>query len=144
MMIPLPCFAFSLINIFLNAAKQEQYLSALIQQKEINLLESILKFLSDFVSGHYGLIAMMIISTLLVLYGNEINKQIKKMVGHYHFLIRTCVFILVCAFGYGFLTTWLIPHLIQLIKHIPYLYQGIAVVIMLVLLGVLAERKNNI
>lgn len=48
--------------------------------------------------------ALAMIATLLVIFGNEINNTVKRLVAKQHFIVRTFVFILVCAFGYGLLT----------------------------------------
>ena len=84
----------------------------------------------------------MVVATLLVLYGDNMNKAIKRQINQYHFLVRTLIFILVCAFGYGLLLTWLAPMLAQFLSQIPRLYLGISVLGIVVLLGILAERKR--
>ncbi|CUS49222.1 MAG: Protein of unknown function (DUF3392) [Idiomarinaceae bacterium HL-53] len=108
----------------------------------MNLLEEILRTLTRLVEPYLSTVGMMVVATLLVLYGDNINKTIKRQINHYHFLLRTLLFILVCAFGYGLLLTWLAPLLSQFLGQIPRLYLGISVLGIVVLLGVLAERKR--
>lgn len=102
----------------------------------------ILLSLSDFFNSYLSQIGMMIVATLLVLYGGEINKQVKSWVSRYHFIVRTLVFVLLCAFGYGLLLSLLTPFVADLLLKIPYLYRGLAIIIILLVLGILAERKR--
>ena len=66
--------------------------------------------------------AMAIIATLLVVFGNDINRAIKKLIAKQHIIIRIIVFVLVCAFGYGLLTVWLTGLLSLQLAKIPNLY----------------------
>ncbi|MAD54970.1 DUF3392 domain-containing protein [Idiomarina sp. UBA3162] len=89
-------------------------------------------------------IAMMIMATLLVIYGDEVNRLVKKMVGKYPFIVRALVFVALCAFGYGYLLIGFTPLLASWIHLIPLHLLGPAVLITLVVLGVLAERKKQL
>lgn len=106
------------------------------------MLEDILIHLSMHVRPYIQQVAMMVVATLLVLYGNNINNTVKRHISHYNFVVRTLIFVLVCAFGYGLLLTWLTPLLADLLRRIPSMYLGIAVVGVVLGLGVLAERKR--
>lgn len=106
-----------------------------MNQMLIQLGYSIRPHLSDF--------AMMIVATLLVIYGNSINQAVRRQVSHMHFIIRTLIFILVCAFGYGLLTVWLAPLLADALARIPNFWLAAASAGILIVLGMLAERKRQ-
>lgn len=89
-------------------------------------------------------IALAIIATLLVIYGNSINLMIKKQTGSLHFIARTTVFVGLCTFGYGFLVVFLTPILGKWLAGIGMIYLGPLIVGVFITLGVLAERKNQI
>jgi len=93
---------------------------------------------------HMGDFSMMIIATLLVIYGNSINQAIRRQVSGMHFILRTFVFILICAFGYGLATVHLAPLLSRLLLQIPTIWLGLACLAILIALGMLAERKKQI
>lgn len=93
---------------------------------------------------HLADIAMMIMATLLVIYGNNINQAIRRQLAGMHFVFRTLLFVLICAFGYGFATVWLTPVLAQLIAQLNTLYLPVAVLAIMLVLGILAERKKQI
>ena len=52
-------------------------------------MQQLLNNLGMMIRPHFYEIAMMIVATLLVIYGNEINKMVKRQVAHWHFLFRT-------------------------------------------------------
>lgn len=108
------------------------------------IIEDILLFLSFHIRPYLAHVAMMVVATLLVLYGNEFNRVVKRNIAHYNFVIRTLIFIVICAFGYGLLVTAVTPLLADFLRRIPQLYTGISVIAILITLGVLAERRRVI
>jgi hypothetical protein len=88
--------------------------------------------------------SLAIIATSLVIFGNNINSSIKKLVANQHFVVRTSIFILVCAFGYGLLTVWLTTLLaLQLVK-VPSIYLLPVVFIIFFILGMYAQKQRHI
>lgn len=110
----------------------------------MDFIQSGLSQLSQWIQPYYSEIALTMMATILVVYGDVINKHIKRMLSPYHFVVRTAVFVLICAFGYGMLIIFATPYLKQLILWIPYLYRGLSVVIVFLLLGYLAENRRYI
>ena len=88
--------------------------------------------------------ALAIIATLLVIFGNDINNTVKRLVAKQHFIVRTSVFILVCAFGYGLLTVWMTSLLAQQLAKVPNLYLLPVVFIIFFLLGMYAQKQRHI
>ncbi len=88
--------------------------------------------------------ALAMIATLLVIFGNEINNTVKRLVAKQHFIVRTLVFILVCAFGYGLLTVWLTSLLAGLLAKVASLYLLPLVFIIFFLLGMYAQKQRHI
>lgn len=110
----------------------------------MEIVQSVLMRFSSWIQPYYTEIALTILATVLVVYGDVLNKHIKQMIRPYHFVLRTITFVLVCAFGYGLLIVFLTPFVKQLIITIPTLYRGLAVVMTFLLLGYLAERRRYI
>lgn len=105
-------------------------------------IQSCLTQLTQWIQPYYSEIALTILATVLVVYGDVINKHVKRMISPYHFIIRTVVFVLICAFGYGLFIIFATPYVKQLILWIPYLYRGLAVLLVFLLLGYLAEHRR--
>ena len=110
----------------------------------MEVIQSVLLQLSRWTQPYYTEIALSIVATVLVIYGDVLNKQLKRFVSSYHFILRTIIFVLVCAFGYGLLTVFAAPFVKQLLMMIPYLYRGISIVGVFLLLGYLAEHRRYI
>ncbi len=102
--------------------------------------------LSDF-SGlfrpHLTFIASAFIATILVIYGDRINKAVWVMVKGAHFVIRTLVFIALCAIGYGTLSVYLVPLLRDLLLAAGSVWLGLIVVLAFIGIGVLAEKQSR-
>jgi hypothetical protein len=88
--------------------------------------------------------ALAVIATMLVIFGNDINSAIKKLVVKQHFIVRTLVFVLVCAFGYGLLTIWLTNLLAQQLAKLPNLYLVPVVFTLFFTLGMYAQKQRHI
>ena len=83
-------------------------------------------------------------ATILVVYGDIINKQVKSMLAPWHFVFRTTLFVVLCAFGYGLITLYGAPFLLHIIKYLPWHFQGVGFVCAFILMGILAERRRYI
>ena len=110
----------------------------------MEVIETVLMQLSRWVQPYNGEIALSIVATVLVIYGDILNKQLRRWVSAYHFILRTLIFVFVCAFGYGLLTVFAAPFVKQVLMMIPYLYRGISILGIFLLLGYLAEHRRYI
>lgn len=102
-------------------------------------MEQWLMSLAVWLRGYNSGIALAAIATLLVIFGSDINRFVRRLVIRQHFLIRVAVFIALCAFGYGLLTVWLTPVLASLLASVSGLWYLAVVAGGFVLLGLLAE-----
>ncbi len=107
-------------------------------------INSVLVQLTSYIQPFYSEIALTMLATLMVIYGDLLNKQVKAIVRPYHFMIRTTVFVLVCAFGYGLLLVFATPLVKQLIFLVPQVYRGLSIILVFLLLGYLAEHRRYI
>ncbi len=89
-------------------------------------------------------ISMAIMATLLVLYGERINRMVKRQIGALHFLFRTLIFIVLCAFGYGAVLVYVTPLLTKLLASLGMIYLGPLILGIFITLGIIAEKKNRI
>ncbi len=88
--------------------------------------------------------AMALIATILVIFGNDINSAIKHLVRKQHFVVRTFIFVLVCAIGYGLATVWLTSVLSAQLAKIPDFYIVPVVASSFFILGIYAQRQRHI
>lgn len=103
----------------------------------------VLSALSDLIRPHLTFVASALVATLLVIYGNNINRAVWALVRGAHFVVRTLVFVLLCAIGYGALTVYLIPFLRRLLLAAGPVWMGLLVVVAFLAVGWLAERHSR-
>lgn len=106
-------------------------------------LQGVLIDLSSFARPYVYQIAIAIIATLLVIYGSDINRFFKRRLVRQHFIVRTFVFVLVCAFGYGAAIVFLTPLLSSFLASLSSLYLFPIVLVSFIALGMLAEHKHQ-
>ncbi len=110
----------------------------------IQFMTNISSQLASLMAPHLYHISLTIIVCVIALYANNVNKLIKRFVGRQHFLVRTCVFVIVTAFGYAALTFFATPWLLKLLNMFGSVYLPWLVFSAFVILGILADRKNQI
>lgn len=110
----------------------------------MQLINDLLIKLGRFTQGYLTEIALALIATLLVIYGSEINGLIKRQVRNLPYLARLLSFVLMCAFGYGAATIFLTPLAAHWLGQLPTQWLFPAVLLIFLVVGWLAERKNQI
>lgn len=100
--------------------------------------------MAHLIQPHLKEIALAIVATCLVIYGDKVNGFLKRAVSSWVFLARVLAFVLMCTFGYGLLTLWSQPLVYWLMLQVDYVYRPALVIGIFLLLGVLAERKRNL
>ncbi|MCH8531351.1 MAG: DUF3392 domain-containing protein [Saccharospirillum sp.] len=109
-----------------------------------------MSFLTDLLIGltnafrpHLTFIASALVATLLVIYGNNLNRAVWAMMRNAHFIVRTLVFVALCAIGYGALTVYLIPFVRRLLAMAGPVWMGVLILAVFLLMGWLAERHSR-
>lgn len=92
---------------------------------------------------HLTFISSAFIATILVIYGDRINKAIWQLIKGAHFIVRTLVFVLICALGYGAMSVYLVPVVSKMLMFAGALWLGPVVVIVFTIVGVLAEKRSR-
>lgn len=104
---------------------------------------TLIQSLASYVRPHTDDIALALVATLLVIFGDTINDLVRKIVRQQPMWIRVGVFIALCTFGYGALSVWLTP---LLDSYLRTLSSGIFLGVVagsFVAVGVLAERYHS-
>ena len=107
---------------------------------ELNALD----WVSNQIRQHLGKIGFAFFATLLAIFGQDINRVIRKKIYDHHFIVRTIIFIFWCAFGYGWLVLFIAPQFAELLRYAPPRALPAIVLVLFTLLGILAERKRKI
>ncbi|NLB62744.1 MAG: DUF3392 family protein [Fibrobacter sp.] len=100
--------------------------------------------IANFVRDHLPSISVGIVSTALVIYGASINKFFRKLTRKTGVILRFVLFVLLCSFGYGFVSSqavkWL-NHTISSLKDVQLL---VVVFGAFLVLGFLAKQGREI
>lgn len=107
-------------------------------------MTDILVTLSQWLQPYKSQMSVALVTTLLVLYGDVINKRVKRLLKPYHFAIRTVAFVAVCTFGYSMLVLLLSPMVKTLLDMTPWPYLPICIIAVAIGLGILAEKRRYI
>lgn len=100
--------------------------------------------LGQFVYPYLNEISVALIACLLVMVGGEINAFLRRAMRNQHFIVRTLVFILINAFGYGLIIVKSSPYLTRTLQGLE---KGIMVAILLtsfILIGLWAQKNRHI
>jgi undecaprenyl pyrophosphate phosphatase UppP len=89
-------------------------------------------------------VALGIIATLLVIFGDDINKSAKRAVGKKNLIVRMVAFILLCTFGYGVLTVQLTEWMKNALGGLQNSTLPVVILGSFLLLSYLAEKKNQV
>lgn len=114
-----------------------EFLSTLLQH-----VVSALSGTTGWIQAHMTTISTAIVTTLLVIFGDEINGFVKKHIRGYNFLVRTGAFVLLCVFGYGMLAAAGASAIRSLLLYFGSTYLPLTVIAAFAVLGMLAERKK--
>lgn len=108
----------------------------------MNVLLDLNLTFSSYLRPYLQDISLAFVATLLVVFGDHLNGFIKRAVSGWVFMARIGVFVLMCTFGYGFLTLWGQPFAYWLLTHIEPSFRPLAILLSFCFLGFLAERKR--
>lgn len=99
---------------------------------------------SLFLLPHLKVCTVAMISTVLVIYGDTINKYIKTNIRSMNFILRVLVFVMICTFAYGGMLAFVAPLLAKLLAKLSIYYLSPVIVSIFFLIGLLAERRKYI
>ena len=109
----------------------------------MRIIRDMLVTFSGWMNDHLFTISMAMAAAVLIIYGADINRFIKRHIKGYPFFVRLIVFISVCAVGYSFLTFLLGALLKGFFSSLNGVYLSPVVTILFIVIGVLAERKDS-
>ena len=107
----------------------------------MDLLLDLLSDISRWSRGHLSDIALAIMATLLVLFGPGINAWVRRTIGGLNFFLRTLLFMLVCAVGYGLAIIFVTPWLASALGYFNNYTLAPVLLLIFFLIGVLADRN---
>lgn len=110
-------------------------------------MDFITNLLNDFgtwILIHRLEISVAIVATALIIFGEDVNSFVRRLLKPYHIIIRFIGFVALCTLGYGFLTVFL-AHQLSLILGRSGVYTVIIITLVaFILLALFASRRRKI
>ena len=103
---------------------------------------SLIYNLASHIRPYTAEIAVALVATSLIIFGGAINSGVRTMVKTWNVVMRVVVFILLCAVGYGLLTTWLNGLLLGYLRGLSNEMFLLQVAVAFIAVGVMAERSH--
>ncbi|NRA23019.1 MAG: DUF3392 family protein [Oleispira sp.] len=97
-------------------------------------------WLAGVMRPHNTEIALAMVATLLVIFGDLINGLLRRLVRQQPAWLRIAAFIGLCTFGYGAISVFLTPVLSNFLHSQSSLAYVLTVVMSFLIVGILAER----
>lgn len=107
----------------------------------MDLLLDLIATLSHLSRSHLYDISLALMATLLVLFGPSINAWVQRSIGSLNFILRTLIFVLLCAAGYGLAIIFLTPWLAHALSYFNNYTLAPVLLLVFFIVGVLADRS---
>lgn len=109
----------------------------------MDLFYSLNNNFSNWLWGYRDLLVTSWIAVLLVLYGDNLNKALKRLMRPYNYFFRILSFVVLCTVGYGLLAIYGEVAANYLLSHAQRSWFAGIVITIYLFLGFLAERKHQ-
>jgi hypothetical protein len=107
----------------------------------MDLLLALIVTLSRWSRSHLYAISLAIMATLLVLFGPGINAWVQRSTASMNFILRTLIFVLLCAVGYGLVIVFVTPMLAKGLGHFNNFTLAPVLILVFFVIGILADRN---
>ncbi|GGH89783.1 DUF3392 domain-containing protein [Pseudomonas fluvialis] len=107
----------------------------------MDMLLDLIVNLSRWSRGHLYDISLAIMATLFVLFGPGLNAWVQRSIGSLNFILRTLIFVIVCAVGYGLAIVFLTPWLAKGLAHFNNFTLSPVLLLVFFIIGILADRS---
>jgi hypothetical protein len=107
----------------------------------MDLLLDLIVTLSRWSRRHLYDISLEIMATLLVLFGPGINAWVQRSTASMNFILRTLIFVLLCAVGYGLVIVFVTPMLAKGLGHFNNFTLAPVLILVFFIIGILADRN---
>ena len=111
---------------------------------DLTFVTDFLSILAGWMKPYLNEIGLSMAATLLVIYGNNITAAFKKQIGSLQFFLKITLFVLFCAFGFAFITSFVTPLVINLLRDINEVWLPVVVIGGFYLIGLGAQKKGMI
>lgn len=99
---------------------------------------------SQWMRPHLSAIAMAMVATLLVIFGQGLTQLIKMQIGKYNFWVKLSLFVVISAFGFSLLSEFVIPLGVTQLASLSDVWLAPVIVAIFYGIGWIAQKKQMI
>ncbi|MUK63215.1 DUF3392 family protein [Aliivibrio fischeri] len=110
----------------------------------MNQILSFFNTLGSYLTPYLSDVSVAMIACALVMLGGDINRALRAFLAGKHFLIRTCAFIGINAFGYGLLIVKASPFLTSALRSIQPAFMLAIVFSTFIIIGIWAQKNRQV
>lgn len=111
---------------------------------DLSFVTDFLSLIAGWMKPYLGEIGLSMAATLLVIYGDDITRFVKKQIGSLQFFLKITLFVLFCAFGFALLTSFITPLVVGLLRDMNEAWLPVVIIGSFYLIGLGAQRKGMI
>ena len=93
---------------------------------------------------HIDDIAVAMIATALVIFGDHINELLRFLVKRQPLWLRLMAFIALCTLGYGAIAVWITPLLESFLRGLPGWQMLLLVITAFIAIALLAQKQKKV
>ena len=93
---------------------------------------------------HIDDIAVAMIATALVIFGDHINELLRFLVKRQPLWLRLMAFIALCTLGYGAIAVWITPILESFLRGLPGWQMLLLVITAFIAIALLAQKQKKV
>ena len=110
----------------------------------MNQIISMLNHLASFLLPWVSEVSTAIVACVIVMFAVDINRIVRRLLTGQGFILRTLVFVMINAFGYGLAIVALSPILAKQLKLMPGYWMLLIVLGSFMLLGFWAQKNRQV
>ncbi|WP_318837926.1 DUF3392 domain-containing protein [Neiella holothuriorum] len=100
--------------------------------------------ISNWIYGELATISTALLACSIVVFGADINQVLRKAMRGQHFVVRTSVFILINAFGFGFVIVKMAPWLASQLAQLSLYWLIGSLLVAFFAIGSWAQRNRHV
>lgn len=112
--------------------------------KVVNAIMAVLLDIGQWLQGYMYDISLLLVVCFISLYADDIIKITKRFVVRQNFVLRVLCFVLVTGFGFSIMIVFVRPFLSQGLSFFGTQWLAITILMAFVILGIIADKKNQL
>ena len=111
---------------------------------DLTFITDFLSTLSGWMRPYLNEIGLSMMAMWLVVYGHNMTTAFQRQIGSLKFFLKITLFVVFCAFGFAFITSFATPFLTNVLRGVNDIWLPIIIIGAFYLIGFGAQKKGLI